>query len=138
MRIYRRFVEIVHLLGGYSFFYTTLQADLENPTERSYIDKYLRGRPGIATEEHIRLFKLAWDVTGSAFAQRVTQYVTCYSGDPIRLTLYFLRVYPQSPEPRSQALSALALLFGALALLFTLLHEFHIGGKALAIRPVEL
>jgi anthranilate 3-monooxygenase (FAD) / 4-hydroxyphenylacetate 3-monooxygenase len=97
MRIYRRFVEIVHLLGGGGFFYAALQADLENPEERPYIDKYLRGRPGISAEERVRLFKLAWDVTGSAFAQRVTQYVTFYSGDPVRLTAGFYLGYDKEP-----------------------------------------
>jgi aromatic ring hydroxylase len=38
IRIYRRFVEIVHLLGGGGFFYAASQADLENPEERPYID----------------------------------------------------------------------------------------------------
>ena len=97
MRIYRRFVEIVHLLGGGGFFYAASQADLENPEERPYIDKYLRGRPGISAEERVRLFKLAWDVTGSAFAQRVTQYVTFYSGDPVRLTAGFYLGYDKEP-----------------------------------------
>lgn len=97
MRIYRRFIEIVHILGGGGFFYAASQADLENPEERPYIDKYLRGRPGVSAEERIRLFKLAWDVTGSAFAQRVTQYVTFYSGDPVRLTAGFYLAYDKDP-----------------------------------------
>ena len=91
MQIYRRFVEIVHIIGGGGFFYAPSQADFDNPEERVYIDKYMRGRPGVSAEERVRLFKLAWDVTGSAFAQRVTQYVSFYSGDPIRLTAALLR-----------------------------------------------
>jgi hypothetical protein len=101
MRIYRRFVEIVHLLGGGGFFYAASQADLENPEERPYIDKYLRGRPGISAEDRVRLFKLAWAVTGSAFAQRVTQYVTFYSGDPVRLNAASTLATTRSRSARS-------------------------------------
>src|SRR5215216_4366626 len=97
MQIYRRFVEIVHIIGGGGFFYAPSQADFDNPEERVYIDKYTRGRPGVSAEERVRLFKLAWDVTGSAFAQRVTQYVSFYSGDPIRLTAAFYAGYDKEP-----------------------------------------
>lgn len=97
MRIYRRFVDIVHLLGGGGFFYAPTQADFANPEERVYLEKYTRGRPGVSAEERVRLFKLAWDVTGSAFAQRMTQYVTFYSGDPVRLTAAFYARYDKDP-----------------------------------------
>jgi 4-hydroxyphenylacetate 3-monooxygenase oxygenase component len=97
MRIYRRFVEIVHILGGGGFFYAPSQADFDNPEERVFIDKYARGRPGVSAEERVRLFKLAWDVTGSAFAQRMAQYVSFYSGDPVRLTAAFYVRYDKDP-----------------------------------------
>jgi len=97
MRIYRRLVEIVHMLGGGGFFYAPSQADFENPAERASLDMYLRGRPGVSAEERVRLFKLAWDVTGSAFAQRMTQYVTFYSGDPVRLAAAFYLRYDKDP-----------------------------------------
>ena len=97
MRIYRRFVEIIQLLAAGGFFYAPSQADFDNPEERPYIDRYVRGRPGISAEERVRLFKLAWDVTGSAFAQRMTQYVTFYSGDPVRLTAAFYVGYEKEP-----------------------------------------
>jgi anthranilate 3-monooxygenase (FAD) / 4-hydroxyphenylacetate 3-monooxygenase len=85
------------MLGGGGFFYAPTQADFDNPEERVYIDKYTRGRPGVSAEERVRLFKLAWDVTGSAFAQRMTQYVTFYSGDPVRLTAAFYTRYDKDP-----------------------------------------
>jgi len=53
----------------------------------------VRGRAGISAEERIALFKLAWDVTGESFAQRMAQYVRFYSGDPIRLTAGFYAQY---------------------------------------------
>lgn len=70
---------------------------MQNPEERAYIDKYSRGRAGISAEERSRIFKLAWDATGTAFAQRVQQYVTYYSDDPIRLTATFYLGYDKQP-----------------------------------------
>lgn len=97
MRIYRRFVEIVQLLGAGGFFQAPTEADLANSEERVALDKYMRGRPGISAEERIGLFKLAWDMTGSSFAQRMVQYTTFYSGDPIRLTAGFYLAYDKQP-----------------------------------------
>lgn len=97
MRIYRRYVEIVQLLAAGGFFQAPTMMDMENPEERVYIDKYFRGRAGVSAEERIRIFKLAWDVTGTAFAQRVQQYVTYYSGDPIRITAAFYLGYDKQP-----------------------------------------
>lgn len=95
--IYRRFIEIIQLLAGGGFFQAPSLADMQSEEERPVIDKYFRGRPGVTAEERIRLFKLAWDVTGTAFAQRVQQYVTYYSGDPIRLTASFYLRYDKQP-----------------------------------------
>jgi aromatic ring hydroxylase len=97
MRIYRRFVEIVQLLAAGGFFYAPTEADFLNPESRRDIDRYVRGRAGVSAEERVRLFKLAWDVTGSAFAQRMQQYVTYYSGDPIRLTAAYYVGYDREP-----------------------------------------
>ena len=98
MRIYRRFVEIVQLLGGGGFFYAPSRSRLpQSGSSRPLIDKYARGRAGVSAEERVRLFKLAWDATGSSFAQRMPQYVTYYSGDPIRLTAAYYVGYDKDP-----------------------------------------
>ena len=96
-KIYSRFVEIVQTLAAGGFFYAPTEADLANPDVRPYIDRYVRGRAGVSAEERIALFKLAWDVTGETFAQRMAQYVRFYSGDPIRLTAGFYAQYDKAP-----------------------------------------
>jgi aromatic ring hydroxylase len=96
-KIYSRYVEIVQTLAAGGFFYAPTEADLANPDVRPYIDRYVRGRPGVSAEERIALFKLAWDVTGETFAQRMAQYVRFYSGDPIRLTAGFYGQYDKEP-----------------------------------------
>jgi anthranilate 3-monooxygenase (FAD)/4-hydroxyphenylacetate 3-monooxygenase len=96
-KIYTRFVEIVQTLAAGGFFYAPTEADLASPEVRPYIDRYVRGRAGVSAEERIALFRLAWDVTGESFAQRMAQYVRFYSGDPIRLTAGFYAQYDKAP-----------------------------------------
>ncbi|HLZ68408.1 MAG TPA: 4-hydroxyphenylacetate 3-hydroxylase N-terminal domain-containing protein [Dehalococcoidia bacterium] len=96
-QIYARFVEIVQSLAGGGFFYAPSEADLLSPEIRPYVDKFVRGRPGISAEERVSLFKLAWDVTGESFAQRMQQYVRFYSGDPIRNMAGFYLQYDKEP-----------------------------------------
>jgi aromatic ring hydroxylase len=96
-KIYSRFVEIVQMLAAGGFFYLPSEADLSNAEMRPMIDKFVRGRAGVSAEERIALFKLAWDVTGDTFAQRMQQYVRFYSGDPIRLTAGFWAQYDKEP-----------------------------------------
>jgi anthranilate 3-monooxygenase (FAD)/4-hydroxyphenylacetate 3-monooxygenase len=82
---FRRMIEIIQILVGGGFFSVPTEADVESAEIRPYLDKYLQGRGGVEAEERIRLVKLAWDATGEGFAQRLLQYVTFHSGDPIRL-----------------------------------------------------
>jgi 4-hydroxyphenylacetate 3-monooxygenase oxygenase component len=96
-KVYSRFVEIVQTLAAGGFFYLPSEADLANTEIRPVIDKFVRGRAGVSAEERIALFKLAWDVTGDTFAQRMQQYVRFYSGDPIRLTAGFWAQYDKQP-----------------------------------------
>ena len=96
-KVYSRFVEIVQTLAAGGFFYAPAEADLQNADVRPLLDKYVRGRAGVSAEERIALFKLAWDVTGDAFGQRMQQYVRFYSGDPIRLTAGFWAQYDKAP-----------------------------------------
>jgi anthranilate 3-monooxygenase (FAD)/4-hydroxyphenylacetate 3-monooxygenase len=96
-KIYSRFLEIMQALAAGGFFYAPTEADLASPELRPYLDRYVRGRPGVSAEERTALFKLAWDVTGDTFAQRMAQYVRYYSGDPIRLTAGFYTQYDKAP-----------------------------------------
>jgi anthranilate 3-monooxygenase (FAD)/4-hydroxyphenylacetate 3-monooxygenase len=95
--VHRRMIEIIQTLAGGGFFYAPTEADLRNPELRPAIDKYVRGRPGISAEERIALFRLAWDVTGEAFGQRMQQYVHYYSGDPVRNAASLYVNYDKEP-----------------------------------------
>ncbi len=93
-RIYPRLVEVIQSLAAGGFFYAPTEADMAEPEIRSDLDKYVRGRPGVESEERISLFKLAWDATGDAFGSRMLQYAKFYSGDPIRNTAGWYIGYP--------------------------------------------
>lgn len=89
--LHAQFLEIINTLAGGGFFYAPSSGDFNNPDLRAYVDKYVRGRPGVSAEERVKLFKLAWDLSGEAFGQRLRQYVKFFSGDPVRNTAgYYL------------------------------------------------
>ena len=60
---------------------------LEPVSDAIHTDK--KGRKHFAlgsnAEERIRIFKLAWDATGTQFGQRMLQYERYYAGDPVRV-----------------------------------------------------
>lgn len=71
-------------------------ADFDNPELRSDIDKYYGGRSGVSAEERVRVFKLAWDLCGEAFGQRLLQYERYYTGDPVRKRAIFYNKYKKN------------------------------------------
>jgi 4-hydroxyphenylacetate 3-monooxygenase oxygenase component len=95
--IHQQYVDVIHTLAGGGFFYAPSEGDFNNAELRPLIDKYVRGRPGVSAEERVKLFKLAWDLTGDAFGQRIRQYVKFYSGDPVRNSAGFYLGYDKSP-----------------------------------------
>ena len=95
--VHRRMVEIIQTLAGGGFFQSATEADFLNPEIRPFIDKYLKGRPGFDAEERVRLFKLAWDITGETFGQRIQQYVHFHSGDPYRNAAASYVAYDKEP-----------------------------------------
>ena len=95
IQMYERMLEITRILAGGGFFQAPTEADMNNPEIRPYIDKFMRGREGFAAEERLRIFKLAWDITGEAFGMRAQQYVHFHGGDPIRLMAGIYLSYPK-------------------------------------------
>jgi anthranilate 3-monooxygenase (FAD)/4-hydroxyphenylacetate 3-monooxygenase len=82
--MHAQFLDIINTLAGGGYFYSPTAADFDNPALRPLIDKYAKGRAGISAEERVKLFKLAWDLAGEGFGQRLRQYVNFYRGDPVR------------------------------------------------------
>jgi 4-hydroxyphenylacetate 3-monooxygenase oxygenase component len=87
-RFYERMVQVTQVLGAGGLLINPTQADLQSSIAPD-IARYYRGA-GVEAVERIRLFKLAWDATGTQFGQQQLQYERYYAGDPVRTaaTLY--------------------------------------------------
>jgi 4-hydroxyphenylacetate 3-monooxygenase oxygenase component len=82
-RMYERMVQAAQVLGAGGLLINPMQADLRSEIGAD-IARYYRGA-GVDAEQRIRLSKLAWDVTGTQFGQRMLQYERYYAGDPVRV-----------------------------------------------------
>lgn len=92
-KLYPRFSEIIQLISASGI--------ISIPTENAFLseirpdlDQYLQGASKPA-EERVKIFRLAWDLTMSAFGTRQTQYERYFFGDPIRLSGDLYKSYPK-------------------------------------------
>jgi 4-hydroxyphenylacetate 3-monooxygenase len=63
---------------------------------RADIDRYYQAKTADA-EERIRLFKLAWDASGSSFGGRQDLYERFFFGDPVRMASAYYAWYDKEP-----------------------------------------
>jgi len=92
-KLYPRFSEIIQLLSASGV--TSLPTENAFQSEiRPDLDQYLQAASKTA-EERVKIFRLAWDLTMSAFGTRQTQYERYFFGDPVRLASDLYRTYPK-------------------------------------------
>ena len=96
--MYPRMAEILHLLGSSSLMALPNAADLSGPLSED-IRRYLDTDTATA-EERIRLFRLAWDVSCSAFAGRQTLYERYFGGDAARNAALLYQIYDRGSARR--------------------------------------
>jgi aromatic ring hydroxylase len=90
-----RAAEVIRQLSGSGLIMTPTAKDFANPEIGAYLEKYLQGK-GVAANDRVQLFKLAWDMIGDSFGGRQLQYEWFYAGDP-----YFTRArFYRSPVAR--------------------------------------
>jgi 4-hydroxyphenylacetate 3-monooxygenase oxygenase component len=82
-KMYERMVQVAQVLGAGGLLINPMEADLRSEIGAD-IARYYRGA-GVDAEKRIALYKLAWDVTGTQFGQRMLQYERYYAGDPVRV-----------------------------------------------------
>ena len=70
--------EIIRLLGSHNLLAAPTSGQLADPTLRPLIDRFLHGAKGVTAEDRARIFRLAWDFTGSALGSRGEQYERFY------------------------------------------------------------
>ena len=81
---FQRMAWILREICGAGQVMTPSLADFNNPELRPYLDKYFRGKPGVAAVEKVKLFRLAWELASDKFGSRATIYEYYHSGDPVR------------------------------------------------------
>jgi 4-hydroxyphenylacetate 3-monooxygenase len=81
MTVYPRMIEILQLLGSSSFLITPSEADFNGPLAPQ-IEQYLATDASNA-RDRVKLFRLAWDVAGSAFGSRQVLYERFFASDPL-------------------------------------------------------
>ncbi|MFT8318203.1 MAG: 4-hydroxyphenylacetate 3-monooxygenase, oxygenase component [Sporolactobacillus sp.] len=93
-KIYPRFVEIIQLVGASGLISIPGEADFLSASGPE-LKKYLQSadRDGY---EKVKLFRLAWDLSTSAFAGRQTLYERFFFGDPVRLAGTLYREYDRT------------------------------------------
>lgn len=96
-RVYPRLVEIIRILGASGLMGIPTQADFENPEIGAVIHRGLQGK-NLEGYEKVQLFRLAWDLTMSAFGSRQTHYEYYFFGDPIRMGMAYFEQYSGKQE----------------------------------------
>jgi 4-hydroxyphenylacetate 3-monooxygenase len=93
MTAYPRMIEILQLLGSSSFLLTPSAADFAGPLKAD-IEQYL-ATDTMDAEERVKLFRLAWDVAGSAFGSRQVLYERFFASDPLTRARVVGALYPK-------------------------------------------
>lgn len=91
-KIYPRFIEIIQLIGASGMITLPTENAFHSPI-RNDLDQYLQAATKPALDR-VKIFRLAWDLSMSAFGTRQTQYERYFFGDPIRLSSELYNSYP--------------------------------------------
>ena len=73
-----RVAEIITLIGSHNLLTTPSRADLDDPALRPLIDEMLHGADGATADERAAVFRMAWDLVGSALGGRGFLYERFY------------------------------------------------------------
>jgi 4-hydroxyphenylacetate 3-monooxygenase len=93
MTAYPRMIEILQLLGSSSFLIAPTEADFRGPLGPQ-IEQYLATETTSA-RDRVKLFRLAWDIAGSAFGSRQVLYERFFASDPLTRARALNSMYPR-------------------------------------------
>jgi 4-hydroxyphenylacetate 3-monooxygenase len=93
MTAYPRMVEILQLLGSSSFLIAPSEADFAGPLGPD-IERYL-ATDTTSARDRVKLFRLAWDIAGSAFGSRQVLYERFFASDPLSRARALNAMYPK-------------------------------------------
>lgn len=95
-RTYPRIVELIQLLSASGLMAIPTEKDLADQEARPVLDRYLQAK-GANAHDRVKLFRLAWDIAGSAFGQRQVLYERFFFGDPVRMAGALYQTYDKEP-----------------------------------------
>ena len=95
IRMYPRMGEILHLLGSSSLMALPSEADMEGPLAED-ISRYLETDTSSA-KDRVQLFRLAWDVSCSAFGARQILYERFFQADSVRNAVILYNMTDREP-----------------------------------------
>ena len=93
--LYPRINEIVQQIGAGGMILQLSERDLHGPLGEK-VEKFMQGR-AMDAEAKMKLFRLAWDMTVSAFGARQTLYERFFFGDPVRMRMALFNSYDREP-----------------------------------------
>ena len=96
--MYPRAIEVMQIIGAGGLLMSPTNSDFNTSELRGDLNKYFAGREGVSAEERVSIFKLAWDLCGEAFGQRLLQYERYYTGDPIRKRAIFYNQFKRKAD----------------------------------------
>ena len=95
IRMYPRMGEILHLLGSSSLMALPTEADMEGPLAED-INRYLE-TDSASARDRVKLFRLAWDVSCSAFGARQILYERFFQADSVRNAVILYNMTDREP-----------------------------------------
>ncbi|WP_217589407.1 4-hydroxyphenylacetate 3-monooxygenase, oxygenase component [Lentibacillus saliphilus] len=95
-RVYPRLAEIIRILGASGLMGIPTEADFQHEQIGPIIHRGLQGKH-LEGYERVQLFRLAWDMTLSAFGSRQTHYEYYFFGDPIKMGMAYFDSYDKEP-----------------------------------------
>lgn len=95
-RIYPRLSEIIRILGASGLMAIPTEADFHHEEIGDIVRRAMQGAT-VDGYERVQLFRLAWDLTISAFGARQTHYEYDFFGDPVRMGMAYFDAYEKEP-----------------------------------------
>ncbi|MFD2044872.1 4-hydroxyphenylacetate 3-monooxygenase, oxygenase component [Ornithinibacillus salinisoli] len=91
-RIYPKLTEIIRIIGASGLMGIPTQDDFNHDEIGPLIHRGLQGK-NLEGYERVQLFRLAWDMTMSAFGSRQTHYEYYFFGDPVKMGMTYFDNY---------------------------------------------
>ncbi|KGX84545.1 4-hydroxyphenylacetate 3-monooxygenase, oxygenase component [Pontibacillus litoralis] len=95
-RVYPRIAEILRILGASGLMGIPTEADFHHEEIGPLLDRALQAK-NLQGYDRVQLFRLAWDVTMSAFGSRQTHYEYYFFGDPIKMGMTYFEQFDKEP-----------------------------------------